>query len=185
MLAALERCVTDLSGTYAMEDTDSMAIVATASGGEVSLPKRSGRRQKPLKGVRALSWAQVQTIADRFVSLNPYERSIAPGSILKIENDNYDPETKKQRQLWCYAIAAKRYALFRMDAGGAPTLLRMGDDNDTDRWSEHGLGHLLNPTDPDRDDREWTGQAWLRVVRRAGSPGFRVRLRGPARHHAP
>ena len=33
MLALLERCVTDLGGTYAMEDTDSMAIVATQRGG--------------------------------------------------------------------------------------------------------------------------------------------------------
>ncbi len=35
MLAMLERGVTDCGGTYAMEDTDSMAIVATQEGGLV------------------------------------------------------------------------------------------------------------------------------------------------------
>jgi hypothetical protein len=36
-----------------------------------------------------------------------------------------------------------------------------------DRWSRHGLGHLLNPTDPEASDRDWTGAAWERIVRRA------------------
>jgi len=34
-------------------------------------------------------------------------------------------------------------------------------------WSEHGLGHLLNPTEPDSVDREWIAQVWLRIVRYA------------------
>ncbi len=33
------------------------------------------------------------------------------------------------------------------------------------KWSEHGLGHLLNPTDPDRDDRDWIRLLWLGIVR--------------------
>lgn len=36
-----------------------------------------------------------------------------------------------------------------------------------DRWSEHGLGHLLNPTDPESEDREWIAQVWNGIVRRA------------------
>jgi hypothetical protein len=39
MLAMLERCVTDAGGAYAMEDTDSMAIVATRDGGLVPCPE--------------------------------------------------------------------------------------------------------------------------------------------------
>jgi hypothetical protein len=35
MLALLEHCVVELGGTYAMEDTASMAIVATQKGGLV------------------------------------------------------------------------------------------------------------------------------------------------------
>jgi hypothetical protein len=38
MLGLLERCVTDLGGSYAMCDTDSMAIVATTDGGLIPCP---------------------------------------------------------------------------------------------------------------------------------------------------
>lgn len=40
-------------------------------------------------------------------------------------------------------------------------------NNEEDRWSEHGLGHLLNPTDPESEDREWIAQVWLNLVRKA------------------
>ena len=33
--------------------------------------------------------------------------------------------------------------------------------------SEHGLGHLLNPTDPDSEDREWIAQVWSNIVRKS------------------
>lgn len=99
------------------------------------------------------------------------------GSILKIEDDNFAPKTGKQRQLWCYAISAKRYALFVLGKDGAPALLRSTANNSDDRWSEHGLGHLLNPTDPNSEDREWIAQAWLRIIRnvlgfRTSAPSF-------------
>ena len=50
---------------------------------------------------------------------------------------------------------------------GEPALLREGINNKEDRYSEHGLGHLLNPTDPQSDDRDWIAQAWLAIVRRS------------------
>ena len=186
MLALLEYCVTEKSGTYAMEDTDSMAIVATEQGG--SIPCSGG----PGGMVKALSWRQIEEIVDRFSALNPYDRGAVPGSILKIEDDNYDPGTKKQRQLFCLAISAKRYALFLKNAQGEPVLLQgscpwcghrnkpaatrcenekclklVQPNNKEDRWSEHGLGHLLNPTDPESENRDWIAQAWLAMIRRA------------------
>jgi hypothetical protein len=161
MLALLERCVIERDGTYAMEDTDSLAVVATEDGGNV--PCQAGKGDK----VRALSWKQVDAIASRFAALNPYDRTAVPGSVLKIEDDNRDPKTKRQRQLYCLAISAKRYVLFLKDGRNNPVLLRKGVNNVEDRWSEHGLGHLLNPTDPESDDREWIAQAWLNIVRRA------------------
>jgi hypothetical protein len=158
MLALLEHSVAELGGTYAMEDTDSMAIVAAEHGGTI-----------PCHGsaVTALSWKQVQEIPQRFAALNPYDRAAIPGSILKIEDDNGDPITGKQRQVYCLAISAKRYALFLRDERGNPVLLRKGvnNNNKDDRWSEHGLGHLLNPTDPQSDDREWIAQVWLTLIR--------------------
>lgn len=184
MMALLERRVTDHGGTYAMEDTDSMAIVATENGGLIPC---EGGKQDTLK---ALSWKQVKGISDQFLSLNPYDRDDVPNSILKIEEDNYEPGTKKQRQLHCLAISAKRYALFLLDRRGHPALLRgncqfcgrknsptathcakcrksIQLNNTEDRWSEHGLGHLLNPTDPESEDREWIATAWLNIIRRA------------------
>jgi hypothetical protein len=86
-----------------------------------------------------------------------------------MEDDNYeDPEARKhQRQLYCLAISAKRYALFLRNKRSSPVLLRKDMNNKEDRWSEHGLGHLLNPTDPEIEDREWIAQAWLGMIRKA------------------
>jgi hypothetical protein len=167
MLALLEHCVTELGGTYAMEDTDSMAIVATERGGLIPCPGGPYRTPDGQQAVKALWWKQVDQIADRFAALNPYDRNAVPGSILKIEKDNYDPATGKQRQIYCVAISAKRYALFLFDETGRPVLLRKGINNGEDRWSEHGLGHLLNPIDPENPDRAWIAQAWENIVRRA------------------
>lgn len=163
MLALLEHSVVKLGGSCAMEDTDSMAIVATEDGGPV--PCAGGKHGV----VKALSWQQTKNISNQFDALNPYSRSAVPTSILKIEDDNYDdPKTRDhQRQLYCLAISAKRYALFLRDQRGNPVLLQKGVNNEEDRWSEHGLGHLLNPTDPESEDRGWIAQVWLRMIRNA------------------
>jgi hypothetical protein len=177
MLALLEQSVVKLGGSYAMEDTDSMAIVATERGG--TIPCAGGERGV----IKALSWQQVEDISNQFDALNPYDRKAVPASILKIEDDNYDdPETREhQRQLYCLAISAKRYALFLRAKRGSPVLLRKNVNNKEDRWSEHGLGHLLNPTDPESEDREWIAQVWLRMIRNAmGLP-----TRKPSFEHQP
>lgn len=46
-----------------------------------------------------------------------------------------------------------------------------------DGYSEHGLGHLLNPDDPDADDREWIRTVWTGLIHEAlgmpfGWPGW-------------
>ena len=166
MLALLECSVREIGGTYAMEDTDSMAIVATKRGGLVPCPGGPEKRTDGHPAVKALSWKQVESIARRFSALNPYDRTAVPGSVLKIEDDNFDPTTRKQRQLYCVAISAKRYALFLKNEKGAAVLLRDGVNNSEDRWSEHGLGHLLNPSDPEDEDREWIARVWLNIARK-------------------
>ncbi len=138
MLALLERLVTDAGGHYAFCDTDSMAIVASRDGEE------SG----------TLSFAQVDQIIDRFAGLNPYNRELVEGSILELEEWNFDPSTGEQRQLHCYAISAKRYALYNLE-NGRPVLRK---------WSEHGLGHLLNPLDQDLDDRDLARHVWQGIL---------------------
>ncbi|HLZ50328.1 MAG TPA: hypothetical protein VKP61_06250 [Candidatus Acidoferrum sp.] len=172
MLALLELCVAELGGTYAMEDTDSMAIVATKHGGFIPCP--GGNLVKnSVEGVNALTWKQVDQTVKKFEALNPYNRQIISGSILKIEDDNFDPKTGKQRQIHCLAISAKRYALFTLSRNGEPELLREGKNNKKDHWSRHGLGHLLNPTDPEASDRNWTAAVWDSIVRKA--LGFKVK----------
>jgi hypothetical protein len=164
-LALLDHCVSKLQGTYVMEDTDSMAIVATEHGGLVPCPGGPFEMADGHAAVRALSWKEVDEIAARFAKINPYADKSR--SILKIERDNYDPETGEQRQVYCLAIASKRYALFLRDKHGNPVLLQKGINNREDRWSEHGLGHLRNPLNPDSEDRDWIPQAWISIIRRS------------------
>ncbi len=171
MLALLEYSVAGLGGTYVMEDTDSMAIVATEHGGMIPCPGGTLRTSDNREAVKALSWDQVAEIKKKFAAMNPYKKDAVPESILKIEEDNYDPVTHKQRQLYCVAISAKRYAPFLLDAGGNPVLLQKKINNKKDRWSEHGLGHLFNPIDPEKEDRKWIAQVWLNIIRKALGSG--------------
>jgi hypothetical protein len=154
MLAMLERCVSDLGGTYAFCDTDSMAIVATENGGLIPCPGGTERlRRKP--AIRALSWKQVRGLQERFNALHPFDRSLVRGDVLELEGINF-AENGKQRQLFCLAISAKRYGLYSREADGTPDLVK---------WSEHGLGHLLNPTDPELEDCDWMRQLWEGLIR--------------------
>jgi len=181
MLAFLEHCVAQRGGTYVMEDTDSMAIVSTKKESLIPCPGGNFLTVAGEEAVKALSWQQVYEIVRKFEALNPYRRDIIPGSVLKIEDDNYDPKTGKQRQLHCYAISAKRYALFLWPKNGEPALLREKVNNKKDRWSRHGLGHLLNPTDPEASDRDWTAAVWEMILRK----GCGLKTAAPRFAHLP
>jgi hypothetical protein len=52
------------------------------------------------------------------------------------------------------------------DEQGNPVLLQKGVNNHEAPWSEHGLGHLRNPLNPQREDRDWIAQAWINIIRR-------------------
>jgi len=150
MLAVVERLVADAGGTYAFCDTDSMAIVATDE--EAYLDNI---------GARALSYREVEQIIDRLDALNPYDRRAVLDRILKIEKENYRNE--KREPLYAFCISAKRYALFNINPDGSIDLRKC---------SEHGLGHLLNPLDPDdepvkRDEApEWIKALWRILILR-------------------
>lgn len=75
-----------------------------------------------------------KNIVDWFSDLNPYAFG---GSILKSEtvNQSLDGNGKLQ-SLYCFAVSAKRYALFNMGSDGKPILRKA---------SAHGLGHLRAP----------------------------------------
>jgi hypothetical protein len=132
------------------------AVIRDAEqGGLIPCPGGAERFRRKA-AIRTLSWHQVEAIRQRFARLTPYVT--APGSVLKREDVNLDAEGR-QREVWCYAISAKRYCFYTLDDAGEPQLVK---------WSEHGLGHLLNPTDPDSDDRDWMRQVWEGIVLEPG-----------------
>jgi hypothetical protein len=171
MLALLEHAATSQGGTYAFCDTDSMAIVTSSTKDTIRCPSPDGTNT-----IHPLTPGQVQAILDRFTSLNPYDPTLVPGSPWKVEHQSLEHE------LWCYAISAKRYALYHPTADGGIDLVAVADNPEEDTppesdspaedaladWSEHGLGLYLDPTttDPDKSPRDqsgrrvWVRQAW-------------------------
>jgi hypothetical protein len=63
MLTLLERCVTEDGGSWMFCDTDSMAIVATPTGGLHTCPGGPHRLPDGTDAVQALSYAQVDAIS--------------------------------------------------------------------------------------------------------------------------
>ena len=112
MLALLERAVTDAGGTWVFCDTDSMAIVATDTGGLIRCPGGDHRMPDSSPAVNALSHQQVEDIRQQFNRLNPYDREVVP-DILK----------REERGL-CYAIAAKRYVIYEHATNGSIRILK-------------------------------------------------------------
>ena len=116
MLALTERLVGDAGLDWAFCDTDSMAIA------------------KPHDMTTDEFHVRVGSVVEWFDDLNPYDFK---AKILKIEDVNFDHDDAKQyKSLYCWAISAKRYALFNLDAEGNPVIRKA---------SGHGLGHLHEP----------------------------------------
>lgn len=155
MLASLECSVGERGGAYVFCDTDSMAIVACEHGGLIPCPGGRGRMPDGREAVKGLSWHEVNEVVQRFAALNPYDRDAVPGSVLKVEDESFDAQTSKQRELSCYAISAKRYVLYNVDGDGRPVIRKS---------SKHGLGHLLNPKDPDSRDESWIDEVWRYIL---------------------
>jgi hypothetical protein len=158
------RLVHDLGGSYAFCDTDSLFIVATEHGKLIPCPGGEHNTPTGQAAIKALTWDDVSSaVIDRFAALDPYQGPSHPKSILKIEDENYDPATGRQREIECYAIASKRYGLFKRRPDGTPEIVMSGDKQ---KRSEHGLGHLLphNAQNPDISDRAWLDQWWEHLL---------------------
>jgi hypothetical protein len=155
MLALLECSVRERGGSYVFCDTDSLAIVASKDGGLLACPGGEHRLPDGREAVNALSWAEVEGVRQSFAALNPYDPEAVPGSVLKAEDENFDEETGEQRELFCYAISAKRYVMYHLDEDGRPVIRK---------YSRHGLGHLLNPSDPDSREHDWIAEIWRYII---------------------
>jgi predicted nucleic acid-binding Zn ribbon protein len=158
LLATAMRLVRDAGGTYAYWDTDGLFVVATESGGQ--LEPRGLAADAGVAPVPALSRSTVRDVADRFASLNPYEPSLVPGSILNVVRVAFDPDTGVEREIWCLSLAAKRYCLFTLGADGRPSIARTTDDA---YRSEHALGHLMAP-DKTLGAGVWISRWWEHLV---------------------
>lgn len=147
LLAMLEKSVTNAGGTHAWADTDALAIVSSKNGGSL-------RHVPGCKGIRSLRWSTVQEITDKFESLNPYDLTAVPGSILNVVDANHvnsDPSCAR-RQLLGFSIAAKRYALYE----------RSGNKISIVDPKAHGLGYLYPPIDsPKGWDDEHDAPRWI------------------------
>jgi DNA polymerase type B, organellar and viral len=163
LLAMLEKSVDEKGGSYLFCDTDSLCIVGTEKGGFIPCP--GGKllyKGKP--GLKGLSLQDVKTIADKFRKLNPYDPSLV-GEILKVEDVNFinSDSRKPFRQLYGYAISAKRYALYT----------KSGNDIHIEKASGHGLGYLFAPKarsedkeSVDEETPQWVMEAWDFLLRK-------------------
>jgi hypothetical protein len=152
LCAMLERTVRDMGGQIAAMDTDSAMIVSTKTGGLVpcaggphglaNYQKGSGK-----DAIRALSFAEIDIIRERFEPLNPWGDTLKT-PFLKLEKENFDSNGNRQ-PLNFYGVSAKLYCLFNLD--GNRLLVR--------KPSGHGLGYLQAPY----TIAEWqrrAGQKW-------------------------
>jgi hypothetical protein len=160
LLAMLEKSVDEKQGSYLFCDTDSLCIVGTKKRSFV--PCAGGKiRYHGQAGFRALSLQEIRTISDKFKRLNPYDPALV-SEILKIEDVNFvDSNPKKPlRQLYGYAISAKRYALYT----------RSGENIQIEKASGHGLGYLFAPKERQEDEEQetphWVMEAWNFLLRK-------------------
>jgi hypothetical protein len=164
LLALAEKCVTDAGGTYLFCDTDSLCVVADEKGGFSlggacpDLGYVEGADMREFAPVPCLSRNTVIKISERFTALNPYSSG---GTILKVEDVNYmdgDPR-KPFRDLYGYAISAKRYCLFE-----GKHVRKIVDSK------AHGIGYLMNPIQGkrDKDEDQFADAFWQCVLQNEG-----------------
>jgi hypothetical protein len=121
LLLTLAETVAEREGLgWAICDTDSMAFSKPDAMLDLEFYERAGR---------VCGW---------FQPLSPYADD---GPLLEVEDVNYALDTDGKptsalQPLYCFAISAKRYALFSISPDGKPILRKA---------SAHGLGHLVPP----------------------------------------
>jgi len=152
-LAQVEHLVAAGGGTWVTMDTDSVAVVATPTGGTAG---------EGDEAVDALSFAQVEALRDAFVALGGGQ------SWWKVEHDSLEVPT------WTYCAGLKTYAVYRTPAGSGP--LERGQEPVLVAGTTFGLeGTYLAPTpgaEPVAGMPAWVAAAWthkLRVVAGEGA----------------
>ena len=127
MLALCEKIGADNGLTWAFCDTDGIGLTPAEDMCEVKLSKAVSR------------------VREWFKALSPYEGN---PDLLKLEDENFkiiDGRASNEIEpLYCFAVSAKRYALFNREADGSIILRKA---------TAHGLGHLMAPFEDDAEPR--------------------------------
>jgi hypothetical protein len=159
MLGIAHRLVMDRGGLVAFGDTDSLAIVVTENGGPVGIRTETlGNRlnASPTDDrdpeYHSVSVAEIKDIISVFETLNPYDQSLIPGSIIEVKTKTLaDRVTPIPVSALC--ISTKRYCL--LEENGILT-----------ERKESILGMLLSPLEPAAEDdkrassKDWITEAW-------------------------
>jgi hypothetical protein len=127
LMATLERLLADGGGLFASANTDSATVVSTREGGLVACPGGSERLEDGSPAVRALSWAALDAVRDRFPPLSVE---------LRLTPENFGGADR--RQLHAVGIAGSRVILYLDDPSGRFVVKR----------SEVALGDLRSPLGP-------------------------------------
>lgn len=144
MLALAERKAADERLIWSFCDTDGLALA------------------KPGDMTREEFYTRTDRVLDWFKPLNPYAGQ-AGKSILRKERENFRRRDPKQPEpLYCYAVSAKRYALFNICDG--KVLIR--------KASAHGLGFWRAPflaegETPDTGAPFWQSELWRLICQAA------------------
>jgi hypothetical protein len=168
LLAMAQKLVEDAGGKILFCDTDSLCIVANEKGGHVNVsgnrPEDYDISSKEFTPIPCLLRDKVVTISKQFESLNPYSFG---GTILKVEDVNHEPSEKKPkgdpskpfRELYGYAISAKRYCLF--EGSHARKIVDA---------KAHGIGYLFSPIkrEKDKDEDRFALEFWQQVLQEEG-----------------
>jgi hypothetical protein len=164
LLALAQKCVEDAGGRILFCDTDSLCIVANEKGGlsrgggaQADLGYAQSADMREFAPIPCLSRDTVLRISERFTSLNPYSFG---GTILKVEDVNYqnsDPR-KPFRELYGFAISAKRYAIFE-----GKYARKIVDAK------AHGIGYLMNPLrNQSKGENQFAEEFWQLVLQNEG-----------------
>ena len=123
-------------GRYLFCDTDSLCIVGTEEGGIAPCEGVTFSLRRKPSNQSTSAGPKSKFIAEQVQETEPIRLSLVP-QILKIEDVNYvDRDPKKSfRQLFGYAVSAKRYALYSQS----------GNEICIEKASGHGLGYLFAP----------------------------------------
>jgi hypothetical protein len=136
LMGALEALLAERGGSWASANTDSATVVASEAGGLVACPGGPERTADGAEAVRALTWAEVDELRQRFEKLNP----LTGRDLLKLEPENFGPDGKR-RQLHAIAVSGGRTLVFA-HAGWRPVAVK---------HNEHNLGELRSPSGPGRE----------------------------------